>query len=129
MQIKNIVDGLNTYPGRDSVIRVTAYFSLFLYGITEFFKEFLNAKSNIFLLSFISIDLLDNFSLSCKLISKYFATTRLILRIFDDLPAIYRLIEYWKSFSEVVQVKDKSDEQKKKKVYNFKLKNIHLKKY
>lgn len=35
--MKNIVNGLGTFVGRDSCVRVTSYFALFLYGLlTEF---------------------------------------------------------------------------------------------
>lgn len=70
-----------------------------------FYKDFIiyiifylkNIESSILLrilLFFVEIDSIDAFSISCLKVSKQFAITRLILRFFDDIPAIYNLLKY-----------------------------------
>lgn len=95
VKIENVTKGLATYSGRDSVIRVTAYMTLFLFGITQLLVERFEKRGEStplnLLLYLISIDSLRHVSISCRIVSKHFATTRLIMRFFDDTPAIYNL--------------------------------------
>lgn len=105
MTLAKITKGLGTYSGRDACIRVVAYFSLFLYGYTT---KILNSdeeeknKSYFlkFLLYFYTFESLPHLAKSCQLISKAFGTTRLIMRFFDDIPAINNLISYLKRESQ-----------------------------
>jgi hypothetical protein len=107
--IENVVANLKTYSGRDSCIRVVAYFSLFLHGVFNLIDEnkktsnnndpiassiLLNLFVNKFLLYIVSIESAHSLSISFKILSKQFATTRLILRFFDDIPAIYNFYVY-----------------------------------
>lgn len=104
LKMNQIVAGLGTFVGRDSCIRVTSYFALFLYGIlTEFDLNALRKDSilvqYIFLL--IKFESIDSIASSCLVISKQFAVTRLITRFFDDVPAIYNLYKHFKIRSDV----------------------------
>ena len=90
--LENINDGLKTYSGRDACIRFVAYFFLFLYGLlkqVEEFKKILFYKN-----SFFTRNVLSPLTHSCLTISKHFSTTRLILRFFDDIPAILKFMSY-----------------------------------
>ena len=93
--ILNINEGLKTYAGRDACIRFVAYFFLFLCGFLEqieILNEYLFEGEN----TFIS-NILPELIQSCLIISKHFSTTRLILRFFDDIPALLKFFNYWDS--------------------------------
>lgn len=121
MQTENVINGLKTYSGRDACIRVIAYFGMFMYGVLDLaVKHF---KSNaadendrdddstpfyFYLFTFISIENLVHLAASCRVISKQFSTTRLITRFFDDIPAVYNLVEFWaKNFPDEPPVQQK----------------------
>ena len=106
-KIENVAKGLATYSGRDSVIRVTAYMTLFVYGITQLLVERVERRESSplhFLLYLVSIDSLKHVSVSCRIVSKHFATTRLIMRFFDDTPALYNLYKYINSLRSAAPV-------------------------
>lgn len=96
-RLNKISNGLATYSGRDSGIRVTAYFTLFLYGLLKDVEKSLDNHSTLieFLLRFLSFETLVHLSQSMRVISKYFGTTRLIMRFFDDIPAINNFYKHY----------------------------------
>jgi hypothetical protein len=97
---ENVVNGVKTYSGRDSLIRVVAYFALFLYGVIDLAVK--NLSSNeptpfyFYIFTLISFESLANIGQSCRVIAKQFSTTRLITRFFDDIPAIHSLTVFWR---------------------------------
>ena len=74
IDMNKVVSGVATYNGRDACIRVTAYFTLFLYGLL---KDIDTARAQ-----------------SCRILSKQFATARLIARFFDNIPAIFKFYRH-----------------------------------
>ena len=89
--ILNINEGLKTYSGRDACIRLVAYFFLLLFGILkqlEYYEEYILDEDSFFK------TLLSDSIKSCLTISKNFSTARLILRFFDDIPAILKFFNY-----------------------------------
>lgn len=102
-RLVKITKGLATYSGRDACIRVTAYFFLFLYGLLIDVHKKNYGNNSWFvenLLVVFSLEQLFHMAESCRLISKQFATTRLIMRFFDDLPALNNFYQhYLKAFS------------------------------
>ena len=135
--IETVVANLKTYSGRDSCIRVVAYFSLFLHGVfnlidTEHQKTLSNADTSMadqasivnnpiassILLNFfvnkilfyiVSIESAHSLSISFKILAKQFGTTRLILRFFDDIPAIYNFYMYIKKTKSISTIKNKTN--------------------
>ena len=105
MQPENVISGLKTYSGRDACIRVIAYFGLFLYGVIDIaVKELSKEKKQdddngvsiyFYLFTLVSIENLIQIGKSSRVIGKQFSTTRLITRFFDDVPAVYNLVEFW----------------------------------
>jgi hypothetical protein len=98
---ENTIKGLNTYSGRDACIRVACYVCLFLHGILDLtLKRVFTAETSIliaFLIEYLDTSAISHWSDSFRTLSKHFATTRLILRLFDDLPAIFNLLKCLKS--------------------------------
>lgn len=110
MRIESITKGLATYSGRDSCVRITAYFTLFVFGATKLMLDELDYSNDdekskrdhlfsyiylSYLSAFLTVDGLKHLNYSSRLISKHFATTRLILRFFDDIPAIFNLYKHF----------------------------------
>lgn len=111
-RIESILNGLASYNGRDSCIRVTSYFFLFLHGLLADLDE-KNSKNNSWLvqnlLLFYSIEKLIQMSGSFRVLAKQFATTRIIVRFFDDLPAIHQLYKHYiKAFKTQTDKNEKS---------------------
>lgn len=102
MQPENVVEGLKTYSGRDACIRVIAYLGLFLYGVIDLAVKHLSSKEHkdeetpyyFYLFTLVSIEQLIEIGKSCRVIQKQFATTRLVTRFFDDIPAIFSLFDF-----------------------------------
>lgn len=97
-RIEKILAGLATYNGRDACIRVTSYFFLFLYGLlSDLEQNSLYKKSWLIqnLLVIFSLEKLVKMSASFRVLAKQFATTRIIIRFFDDLPAIYQFYKHF----------------------------------
>jgi hypothetical protein len=68
---------LNTYYGRDTSLRLIQYLTLLIHGVLEIVNYKTNNSSPF---------------LSC---AKQFSNCRLIMRFFDDLPAITKLYNYY----------------------------------
>lgn len=97
-RIERILTGLASYNGRDACIRVTSYFFLFLYGLlADLEQKNSNKKSWLIqnLLVIFSFEKLVQMSVSFRVLAKQFATTRIIIRFFDDLPAIYQFYKHY----------------------------------
>lgn len=102
-KLNKLSSGLATYSGRDACIRVTAYFTLYLYGLLVDLekKSYGNNTPLIeYLLKVLSFEQLVHLAQSFRLISKYFGTTRLIMRFFDDIPAVNNLVKHFSSNQE-----------------------------
>ena len=84
-QLESVSKNLGTYNGRDSVIRFVAYFSVLVSELIRMvFGE--NART---------------IYEAIHTLGKQFSNCRLIMRFFDDLPAIYALVKYLKSDNKV----------------------------
>ena len=78
-KIEQIVVGLNTYRGRDACVRFACFLTLLVNSILKFLN-FNDARIG-FLLT----------------MSKQFANCRVVLRVFEDLPAILNLYKFFTS--------------------------------
>lgn len=105
-KIDNISNGLKTYSGRDACIRLVSYFSLFLYGafnLIEKNEKHLAANNIVFQFLFkhvMPIQSLPSLTKSFHTIAKQFSNTRLVMRFFDDIPAINNLVMHFKAKSD-----------------------------
>jgi hypothetical protein len=73
--LRHLSRNLKTYSGRDACIRLVAYFSKFIYGLFQ---------------------LLDMEVYEFKVLSSQFSNCRCIMRFFDDIPAIYSFICFFR---------------------------------
>ena len=99
---ENVVNGVKTYSGRDSLIRLVAYGALFLYGVIDLAVKHLSSNEEepipfyFYIFTLISFESLAKFGQSCRVVAKQFSTCRLITRFFDDIPAIHSLTVFWR---------------------------------
>lgn len=84
-QLEKLSRNLGTYNGRDSVIRFVAYFSVL---VSELIRMVFGKKAR-------------GIYEAIHTLGKQFSNCRVIMRFFDDLPAICALVKYWKSDNKV----------------------------
>ena len=77
-KISQLVTGLNSYHGRDACLKFICYMSLFINGLIIIInnEDYFHAAN------------------AFKILSRQSSNCRIVLRFFEDLPAIYNLFTY-----------------------------------
>jgi hypothetical protein len=126
IDLHRVSRGVNTYAGRDACIRVTCYFFLFVYGLLRDIDS--NTPPHVdkhgqfrallveYLLYFVAIESLPGLAHASMVLSKQFATARLIARFFDNIPAA---LNFYKHFRQHSKENDAKPDKKKVTLNRF----------
>jgi hypothetical protein len=124
IDLHKVSRGVNTYAGRDACIRVTCYFLLFVYGLLKDIDPKVPLRANKidqfrafvveYLLYFVAIESVPSLARTCMVLSKQFATARLIARFFDNIPAVLNFYKHFIEYhsKQTESVSPKPDEKK-----------------